>query len=542
MKARLTTFVALLAIALLLTAMIGASAYTPAKKNDEVDGAGRTRANPHETISLTTTVPSELKEKALKAIKKAEEKLEEACALLEEAEVQGLETQLLKELLEEAENALEAAKELIESMPSKALALAKKAEAIARSIIESIERLLRHIEVNQTETEQPDVGEVLEELKAWLEDLAAKAKELSEQGVDVAKLMELLGKVKVILDQLEAELPENAEEILNEARDLLREAEELLTELAEQTQTTTTTTEATTAETTTTETTATTAPAETTTASPTTTTTTTQKTETTTTAQTSAAAAAIEREMHKEVRVEIGGEEGEARVVVEQTMQMTKYANGTTALIKEQVVTVGNKTLLKISKILKTDGEKKVEHEVVIERNQTIVGAVVNIKPMNFSMIRVDQSLNVSVLEMERNRLKLRLSAPNGTPGRLIVIELEPGAVDLNNLESFEVMVNGQPAVLASGILDLASGVYEEPAYVFVISSKGASVLLYIPHFSEYTIDILGILSHAAEAASSALRAALSNTSIAVSTITATIVLLAAAALTARRRSLLRRL
>ena len=552
MKAKVTTIAAVFAAILLLTAIMGASAYTSLKKDvpcKHCDGEAAVK----KTISLTKTFEGSMRKKAAKALEEAEKAIEEAHRLLEEAESEGAEIQLLQRLkgiLSDAEDALEKAEEILDESPSSALALAKRAEAFAKSVKESIESALKSLQTNATATETAitNVKERIEQLREFLDDLAAKAGELANMGIDVAKPMEFLGKAKVILDQLETQIPENVEELLEQVEELLKKAEELLKQLSTQTQTTSTTqtqtptgeiipvNETITASTT----------QKKTTTMKTTTSTETQKetsrTEMTSTMTTTSPMSPTKiKEVKEEVKVEVGGEK-EKQVVIEQTMQVTKYANGTTVIIQEKIVAVGNKTFLKISKIHRSDGEQKIEHSVVVERNQTILGALINVRQMNVSTLQIDKNLTVSVLERERNKIRLRLSAPDGTLGRLIVVELEPDAVDLNRLQKFEVMVNGKPAILASGIIDLASGVYDEPAYVFVISSKGASILLYIPHFSEYTVDILGIIGQAASAAASALQSILSNTSIATSTLAATVILLLAAAITMRRRRLLWRL
>lgn len=554
MKAKVTTIIAVFTAILLLTVIVGASAYTPLKNDAPCKHCGD--AEVKKTISPTKTFENSMMKKAAEALEEAEKVIEEAQRLLEEAESKGVEIQLLQHLkgiLSDAEDALEKAKETLDKSPSAALALAKRAEALAKSVKESIESALKSSQTNTTATETvvTDVKEKIEELRELLDDLTAKAGKLANMGIDVAKPMEFLGKAKVILDQLEAQTPENVEEILEHVEELLKKAEELLRNLSVQTKAKTSTGEITLVNKTFTVTmTHPTATAPTTHIEATTMKTATKKTitstetweetlmMTSTTTTLPFTSSTKVKEVKEEVKVEVGGER-EKQIVIEQTMQITKYANGTTVIMQEKIMAVGNKTFLKISKIHRSGDEQKIEHSVVIERNQTILGALVNVRQMNVSTLQIDKNLTVSVLERERNKFRLRLSAPDGTLGRLIVVELEPDAVDLNKLQKFEVIVNGKPAILASGIIDLASGVYDEPAYVFVISSKGASILLYIPHFSEYTVDILGVIGQAASTAASALQSILSNTSIATSTLAATAVLLLAAAITMKRRRLL---
>ncbi|OYT66747.1 MAG: hypothetical protein B6U65_04850, partial [Candidatus Wolframiiraptor sp. EX4484-121] len=53
----------------------------------------------------------------------------------------------------------------------------------------------------------------------------------------------------------------------------------------------------------------------------------------------------------------------------------------------------------------------------------------------NASQMNLDLNLSVKVLSMEKNRLRLRVEAPNGTSGRILVIQLKPDTLDLNRIK-----------------------------------------------------------------------------------------------------------
>lgn len=202
-----------------------------------------------------------------------------------------------------------------------------------------------------------------------------------------------------------------------------------------------------------------------------------------------------------EVNIELEKKDGEYKVVVEHIERLIQYENGTVLINREKIVTVGNKTIVSISKeLVYSKSESRNIGQVFVEREQNIVGAWLKVS-MNAppEIYKLDKVIEAQIVEAEKNRVRIRLKAPDNTSGRLFIIELSPELVDIENILGFNLTVNTEIAILASSLLDLASGIYDQPAYVFVISAKGVQILLYIPHFSEYIIEINAIIQRILE-------------------------------------------
>ncbi len=93
--------------------------------------------------------------------------------------------------------------------------------------------------------------------------------------------------------------------------------------------------------------------------------------------------------------------------------------------------------------------------------------------------------------------LKLRVYGPDGLGPRIVIIQLDAGAIRLAGEDGLVVTVNGEEAKLADSIYDLLAGVSEEPTYVLIKAASGYQVMVYFPHFSEYIVELKAIMMRA---------------------------------------------
>ncbi|RLG09450.1 MAG: hypothetical protein DRN68_01525 [Thaumarchaeota archaeon] len=541
---------AILFAALLLSSMIAATA-SPQDRHKMSSTFSQTSYFNHSQPDIDKILKDQLKNKAKRAIDEASEIIAEAKELLEEAKESGLPTSMMEELLNSAEQFLEKAKQSLNDAPEKALSLAMHAKSLAKIVINGVKKLLSQatqIHVNKTSTESrcKKFREILENLTRRALTLRSRLSNLTIMNLNMSEIQSTLSQAFELINETlssinAGEIPANIEKILKEIQRILDEVEDEIESMIE-TMTSTT-------------------------FKPSMThthiggankTINRSKIHTTKTmiSRNATETRKIPRlnmtKIHeknetsfkqltkvKEINITVAAGR-EKMIQIEHYMTLKSGAGGV-SMVKEILITVGNKTIIKINKEL-TAGNKSVTNEIVVEKNQTIIGALIKVGKKNSSQVRLDLNLSVTTLDVERNRLKLRVGAPNGTSGRIIVIQLEPDVIDLNKIKKFKVLVNGKEAILASSILDLASEVYREPAYVFVISSKGASILLYIPHFSDYTIEILGVIEAIKSILTDALSKTLTRDLLITSTVAATIIAFVIAIGQARRKERIQRI
>ena len=245
-----------------------------------------------------------------------------------------------------------------------------------------------------------------------------------------------------------------------------------------------------------------------------------------------------------EVNIELEKKDGEYRVVVEHIERLIQYENGTVLINREKIVTVGGKTIVSISKeLVYSKNESKNIGQVSIEQEQNILGAWLKISMSAPPEIyKLDKVIEAQIVEAEKNRVRIKLKAPDNTSGRLFIIELSPELVDIENILGFNLTVNSEIAILASSLLDLASGIYDQPAYVFVISAKGVQILLYIPHFSEYIVEINAVIQRILEYFKENLQKIFTIQVANYTTIIATIILIASTAIIIHQKRYLQKI
>ncbi|MCS7125843.1 MAG: hypothetical protein NZ929_02905 [Aigarchaeota archaeon] len=454
-------------------------------------------------------------------LKEVKEMIEYAEELIEQAGDIGINIQIYREILETASSKYDEALELYRDGDyNKAFSVLMYAKTRAQIVIRSIQGLVGGGPIGVEE-------ELNNELK-HLENKYKHLKSLVEQGAYDKSLRDLLKQLEDLLNKAQEMMNKNIHgvySILEKIRSLINQVEDIVGEKI-----TTTITQTVEEETRRNIETVKTLP-----------------TPPHTIVETRPTFTTLPQEFKNKTRgeVEVGLEKrnGTYRVVVERVEHVVDYGNGTILIVRERVISIGNKTTISISKeLLLGKNESKSVAQVSIEHNQSIVGAFFKISSEKHEVLTVDQKIEAHVIQVERNRVKVRLKAPDNFPGKLFIIEISPEIVDLQNIMNFNLTVNGEEAILASSLLDLASGAYDRPAYVFIISSKGVQILLYIPHFSEYIVEINAVLQKILELFKESLNQIFSKPMVIATTIIATIILLSSATITLRQKKILSKL
>jgi hypothetical protein len=198
----------------------------------------------------------------------------------------------------------------------------------------------------------------------------------------------------------------------------------------------------------------------------------------------------------KEFRVEnkLQFNDGLVSMTMERRMEK-RMDNGTihVEIVRERILVVGGKTLIEQSRIIERNGTIIERKENTEELNETVTATILQIKQREVNITKIDQAVNVEMLQRSDEQLRFRVSGPDGLGPRIMIIQLDAGAVRLAE-DGLVVTVNGEEAKLADSVYDLLAGVGEEPAYVLVKTNSGYQVMVYFPHFSEYIVEIRAIV------------------------------------------------
>jgi len=460
-------------------------------------------ANPHGDNPHAKDNPANLKankslkENAEKELEIAKESLEKAHDLLNELSGKNASTMIESDLIKDAEKELENAELKLETDPMKSLTISKHVQALTKLIVHNLENKLK-------EAEKPAKNMTkLSRLKKELETLRDKALKLladleqvaGEAGTEQIKEM-LEDALSFIKEGSTSGNITSAAAKLEEAKNLISKSEDLLESIIS------------------------------------------NATKSAAATANKTAKEAEENLTKVEVSVNVSVSVGESEVNIEQTSMAKAPKSENVSITKTAVAASNNGTLITISKKIYS-ANRSVEASISVEKNQSVLGGMMRIENGNVSSMIIYENFSLEPLKVEENRLKLKVEAPSGSPGKLLIIKLDSSTFHADEIDEIKVYVNGSEAILASSVLDLVSEVYDEPAYVFVISSEGVSVLIYLPHFSRYTIDVIGILKQAVTTLETALSQLLTRDTLVIATMTATIILMTAALLYTRKKELI---
>jgi tetratricopeptide (TPR) repeat protein len=448
-------------------------------------------------------------------LKEVEELLDEARKTIDQAEDAGLDVQIYRGVFEAAQAKYQEGLELYNNGDyDKAFSTLIYVKTRVQIIIKALQGV-----VGEKPSVKPSIQMVENKLKSLedkyeeLESTVIQQTELESLEDQLKQAYELIAKAKEILDvNYQA-----AYSLLMKAEDILKQVEEAII-VSSHTTSRVTKTEV---------------EASPVVVQPTPKTTITESTLSTFTSILQPSATELETTQIGEVNIELEKKDGEYKVVVEHVERLIRYENGTVLINREKIVTVGDKTIVSISKeLVYGKNESRSIGQVSVEREQNIVGAWLKVS-MNAppEIYNLDKVIEAQIVEAEKNRVRIRLKAPDNTSGKLFIIELSPELVDIENILGFNLTVNSEKAILASSLLDLASGIYDQPAYVFVISAKGVQILLYIPHFSEYIIEINAIIQRILEVFKENLQRIFTIQAATYATIVATIILITSTAI-----------
>ena len=418
---------AILFTALLLSSIIAAAA-SPQKKWKTSSSFSQRSDFTDDQHGLDRAKRNQLRDRARQAIDEASEMIAEAKRLLDEARESGLPISMMEELLDSAEQILERAKQFLDEAPQRALSMAMHAKSIAKIVIDGVKRLLRsaaQVHVNKTSTESrfERFREILENLTRRALELRLRLSNLTRMNLNVSRIQSTLNKTIELINETissinAGEVPEDIEEILERIEEVLDGVEDEIESMLE-------------------------AVASTTIKPPTphthikrvnktvgrpskvlTTKTVTlpNTTMTIATVNVTKTRPRVEKlnltqkplklnltpKLTKLKEINVTVTPGREKTIrIEHYMTLEAGAGGL-SMVKEVLITVGNKTVIKICKEVAA-GNKSAKSEVVIEKNQTVIGALVEVGRENSSQLRLDLNLSVRMLNVEKNRLRLRV-------------------------------------------------------------------------------------------------------------------------------------
>ena len=135
------------------------------------------------------------------------------------------------------------------------------------------------------------------------------------------------------------------------------------------------------------------------------------------------------------------------------------------------------------------------EIQAGLENGTVIIEANIGKKDGNLSQEK-NQYQNGSVMQVEQaegNTIRVRISA-EFKEGKVIVLNMEDEVLGIEDATDVVVTFDGE-AIEMGSVDEIINAEGDEAKYVLALDENGAQFLVYIPHFSEHTIEIAAVNS-----------------------------------------------
>jgi len=134
---------------------------------------------------------------------------------------------------------------------------------------------------------------------------------------------------------------------------------------------------------------------------------------------------------------------------------------------------------------------KTDEDDINKAKDSKQIPAVVEVSGSGSTITQIDSKFNVSISRPSDDSLSVSIAGANGTGPRVLLIDISKDAGGLSSLGSLKVTYDGERVSQASSLSQVLSGTSTSPpSYIVLLTSSGAHLLVFIPHFSSHLIEL----------------------------------------------------
>jgi len=134
---------------------------------------------------------------------------------------------------------------------------------------------------------------------------------------------------------------------------------------------------------------------------------------------------------------------------------------------------------------------KTDEDDINKAKDSKQIPAVVEVSGSGSTITQIDSKFNVSISRPSDDSLSVSIAGANGTGPRVLLIDISKDAGGLSSLGSLKVTYDGERVSQASSLSQVLSGTSTSPpSYIVLLTSSGAHLLVFIPHFSSHLIGL----------------------------------------------------
>ncbi|GBC69240.1 hypothetical protein HRbin01_00936 [archaeon HR01] len=179
-------------------------------------------------------------------------------------------------------------------------------------------------------------------------------------------------------------------------------------------------------------------------------------------------------------------------IKVYQSEEKITYDNNTVVSIRRTIISVENTTIIERETYRISDGSGGVESRTVGVGEGLAIGAVLALKATGprIDVERTEFDITLNSYNIEGNLIRLILSAPDGTLGRLIVVDISREVSRGLSMREIAVRIDGKQVPVADNVVELLRGNASQPKYFIALTGNGVQLVIYVPKWSTRVITI----------------------------------------------------
>ena len=131
--------------------------------------------------------------------------------------------------------------------------------------------------------------------------------------------------------------------------------------------------------------------------------------------------------------------------------------------------------------------EEKIKDMFMKEIQKGKVGTEMYIGENNCDLINYSYEMKAQIMHQEKNQLKLKVSAEN-PEGRVLILHMDKSMLEYDAQHRIRVRIDGENITEVN--VDAVMDDNTNAKYAVVDNGDSVTVMVYIPHFSEHTVEV----------------------------------------------------
>jgi|GEM_PF-3514821 len=180
-------------------------------------------------------------------------------------------------------------------------------------------------------------------------------------------------------------------------------------------------------------------------------------------------------------------------IKIYQSEERISYENNTVEVVRRTIISVGNMTIIERENFRRSESAGVSGVRAMEFTENVAIGAVIGFKKGPSNKVDVEKTefdVTLDSFSADVNMIRLVLSAPDGTTGRLLVVDIDRNVAKGLLMREVVVRLDGKQVQITDKITDVLHGNPSEPRYFIALTGSGIQLVIYVPKWSTRVMTI----------------------------------------------------